>query len=245
MDRSIKVHGNSLIQKSLGTNGDWTFNLFRLIPVDQDPNIKIKNDSIEPYYRVTLCFAYPTESDIKESDKIKVDDNDPASVIKYAKHLIQTLRPDCELTDVQLKLWDYVPKTVPNDSEKYPFKNYNPTQRRKLQDIDPLSVKTWESSRVTLLGDAAHAMNPVFGLGTNNAIRDADVLSQALLNYTPENYISCIEEYEKEMRKRTSADVLKARSFTLRQSRPIGFFGVIIRNSILKVINTLNNFYYS
>jgi 2-polyprenyl-6-methoxyphenol hydroxylase-like FAD-dependent oxidoreductase len=135
-----------------------------------------------------------------------------------------------------------VPKTAPNDPEIYPFKTYNPTQRRKLQDIDPLSVDTWKSSRVTLLGDAAHAINPVFGLGTNNAIKDADVLSQALLNYTPENYISCIQEYEKEMRKRNSADVLKARAFILRHSRPIGFFGVVIRNSIMKIFNFFMNF---
>jgi hypothetical protein len=242
MDKSIKVHGNSLIQLSLGTKGDWTFSLFRLIPIEQDQNHENKNDSVEPYYRTTLCFAYPSKYDIKESDKIKVDDNDPASVINYAKHLIQTLRPKCELTDIHLKLWDYVPKTAPNDPEKYPFKTYNPTQRRKLQDIDPLSVDTWKSSRVTLLGDAAHAINPVFGLGTNNAIKDADFLSQALLNYTPENYISCIQEYEKEMRKRNSADVLKARAFILRQSRPIGFFGVVIRNSIMKILNFFMNF---
>ncbi|RIA81879.1 hypothetical protein C1645_789399 [Glomus cerebriforme] len=237
MDRSIKVHGNTLIQKSLGTKGDWTFNLFRLIPIEN-------NNDTEPHYRTTISFAYPKKLDIKLSDKIKVDDNDPESVIKYVKHLIQTLRPECELTDILIKLWDFVPKSSdPSDQENYPFKTYNPTQRRKLQDINPLSVKTWTSSRVTLLGDAAHAMNPVFGLGTNNAIKDADVLSQALLKYSPENYISCIKEYENEMRKRTSSDVLMARSFTKRLSRPIGFFGVIIRNSIMKVINTFINIY--
>ncbi|RIA84218.1 hypothetical protein C1645_880057 [Glomus cerebriforme] len=238
MDSLIKVHGNTLIQKSLGINGDWTFDLYRLIPVEQ---VK-KNNTTEPHYRITMCYAYPRELDNKESNKIKVDDNDPASVIKYVKHLIQTLRPECELTDLHLKLWDSVPRSAPNDPEIYPFKTYNPTQRRKLQDIDPLTVKNWTSNRITLLGDAAHAMNPVFGLGTNNAIKDADVLSQALLNYSPENYISCIEEYEKEMRKRTSTDVLKARSLTVRQSRPIGFFGIIIRKIFMKILNTFMNF---
>ncbi|PKY27646.1 FAD/NAD(P)-binding domain-containing protein [Rhizophagus irregularis] len=239
MDKSIRIHGNSLIQLSLGIKGDWTFSLFRLIPVEQDPDHK--NDSVEPHYKVTLSFAYPSKLDIEESDKIKVDDKDPASVINYTKHLIQTLRPKSELTDIQLKLWDYVPKTAPNDPEKYPFKTYNPTQRRKLQDLDPLSVNTWKSSRVTLLGDAAHAINPIFGLGTNNAIKDADLLSQALLNYSPENYISYIQEYENEMRERNSADVLRARAFVLRQTRPIGFFGIIIRNTIMRIINFFMN----
>ena len=41
------------------------------------------------------------------------------------------------------------------------------------------------------MDDSGHAMGP---LGANNAIRDADNLSQALLNYSPENYISCMKE---------------------------------------------------
>ncbi|GBC14775.2 hypothetical protein GLOIN_2v1772840 [Rhizophagus irregularis DAOM 181602=DAOM 197198] len=55
---------------------------------------------------------------------------------------------------------------------------------------------------------------PILGLGANNAIQD-DKLSQALLKYTDDN-ISFIKEYEKEMLKRTSADVLKSRNVTLR-----------------------------
>ncbi|GES77268.1 hypothetical protein GLOIN_2v1784503 [Rhizophagus clarus] len=235
MDKAIKVHGNSLVQLSLGKKGEWAFNFFRLIPEEQD------SDSVEPHYRITLCFAYPPELDIKEADKIKVDDNDPASVIYYVKHLIQTLRPKCEFTDILLELWDHVPKTAPSNPKKYPFRTYNPVQRRTLQDIDPLSVDTWKTSRVTLLGDSAHAINPLLGLGISNAIIDADRLSQALLNFTPENYISCIQEYEKEMRKRNSADVLKSRATLYKQTRPVGFFGTIIRNTVMRIKNFFIN----
>src|SRR5204862_16909 len=104
-------------------------------------------------------------------------------------------------------------------------------QRRKVRDINPLSINSWTSSRVTLIGDAAHAMSPLLGLGTTNAIQDADILSQALLNYSPENYISCILEYENEMLKRSSVNVLKSRGTTLKQITPVGYFGFIIRNS--------------
>ncbi|CAB4493685.1 unnamed protein product [Rhizophagus irregularis] len=79
-----------------------------------------------------------------ESDKVKVDNNDPASVIEHVKRLIRTLRPDCELTDLLLKLWD-LPKTIPNDPIKLPFKR-----------------------------DATHAMSLILGLGANNVIQDAD-----------------------------------------------------------------------
>uniref|UniRef100_U9SUH1 FAD-binding domain-containing protein n=1 Tax=Rhizophagus irregularis (strain DAOM 181602 / DAOM 197198 / MUCL 43194) TaxID=747089 RepID=U9SUH1_RHIID len=240
MDRASKIHGNVLARKTLGTKGDSTFMMTRLIPIKQEQN----DEKNEPHYRATLVYSYPSELDNvdTESEKAKVDDNDPASVIEHVKVLIRTLRPDCELTDLLLELWDLAPKTIPNDPIKFPFKNYNPVQRRMMRDIDPMSIKSWTSSRVVLLGDAVHAMSPILGLGANNAIQDADKLSQALLKYT-DNNISFIEEYEKEMLKRTSADVLKSRNVTFKTSTPLGPFGVIVRDRILKVINVMINFY--
>ena len=238
MDKANKIHGNVLARKTLGTKGDSTFMMTRLIPIKQEQN----DEKNEPHYRATLVYSYPSELDNVESEKVKVDDNDPASVIEHVKYMIRKSRPKCEMTDVLLELWDLVPKTTPNDPENFPFKTYNPIQRRKLQDFDPLSVKSWTSSRVTLIGDAAHAMSPILGLGTTNAIQDADILSQALLNYSPENYISCIKEYESEMLKRSSADVLKARAVTLNQVTPVGYFGFIMRNTMLKITNIIVNF---
>ncbi|CAG8514747.1 707_t:CDS:2 [Funneliformis caledonium] len=219
MDRLIKVNGNSLIQETLGLKGDWTFTLFRLIPIEQESDDTNKNDSDELHYRLTLAYMYPKRLD--ESDNVKVDDNDPASVIEHVKEIIRKLRPESEMTDVLLGLWDLAPKTD-SEKENFPFKTYLPIQRREMRDIDPLSINTWTSNRVTLLGDAAHAMNPIFGLGTNNAFQDADILSQALLNGSSEDLIPCIQKYENEMRIRSSADVLKSRKAALRQSTPIG-----------------------
>jgi hypothetical protein len=235
LDRFIKLSGNGTFQESVGLNGDATFVIFRLIPIEQEN----KN---EFYYRITLAFGYPTKLDDVEYNNIKVDDDDPASVVDHVKYMIRKLRPVCELTNIILELWDFVPKTTP-DPKKYPFKTYNPVRRRKMQDIDPLSVNVWTSSRVTLLGDAAHATSPVLGLGANNAIQDAEVLSQALLNYSPENYISCIKEYENEMLKRNSADVLKSRSIALRQASPVGYIGSIFRNNFMRIINIIINFF--
>jgi len=228
MDRYIKFAGNAIVQLNFGPNGDWGFVAFRLIPIEQEPNHKSEND----HYRTILFYTYPTKLD----DQIKIDDNDTASVIEHVKQMIRKLRPECEMTDVLLELWDLAPKTIPNDPENFPFKNYYPTKRRKLQDIDPSSVDPWTSSRVTLLGDAAHAVNPINGSGTNVAIEDADSLSQALINHSSENLISCIQEYEKEMLKRTSKEVSSSRSFALYLSSPVGYFGMITRQSTFKVV---------
>jgi hypothetical protein len=238
MDKLLKIHDNCLCQKTLGLNGDTTFVCLRLIPLE---NFK---DKSEPYYRTTIAITYPTKFD-GEPDSVKVDDDDPSSAVEHAKFMIQKLRPKCEYTDIMLELWELVPKSVQNEQENYPFKTYNTIQRRKMQDINPSSVNSWKTSRVTLIGDAAHAMCPVLGLGANNAIQDADRLSQALLNYSPENYISCIEMYENEMLKQRSADVLKSRSFALRQSSPAGgYLDILIRNTIMRIIHFATNLYY-
>ncbi|PKB99458.1 FAD/NAD(P)-binding domain-containing protein [Rhizophagus irregularis] len=231
IDRLIKLNGNDTFQGTVGLNGEVTATVLRFIPIEQN-NDEDKSDS---YYRTTIFFEYPTKLD---DDQINVDDNDPASVADHVKYMIRKLRPECELTNIILELWDLVPKTT--------SKTYNPTRRRKLQDIDPLSVNTWTSNRITLLGDAAHATSPVLASGANNAIQDAEVLSQALLNYSSENYISCIKEYETEMLKRSSADVLNSRFIELKQTSPVGYIGSIFRNNFIKISNfTMNLFDYN
>ncbi|CAI2169889.1 19033_t:CDS:2 [Funneliformis geosporum] len=241
MDRFIKLQGNCLLQKTLGTHGDSSLVIFRLIPIEQEPDYKNKSNSNELHYRVTLSYSYTSKLDDVESDKQKVDDNDSASVIENVKQMIRNFVPECEFNEILLELWDLVPKSTPNDPEKYQYKTYNPTRRGQYHDIDPSSVKPWTSSRVTLLGDAVHAMNPVLGLGTNHAFQDADLLSKVLINYSSNDPISCIQKYENEMRKRSTVDVLKSRSAALQMSSPVGHIGAIIRNSSFKIINFILN----
>lgn len=88
---------------------------------------------------------------------------------------------------------------------------WHPRIRRMLADwreIFPLVLRTsvpiapWDTTRVTLLGDAAHAMSPAGGAGANLALRDAASLAAALAGgrpLIPELLIAELRSYEREM----------------------------------------------
>lgn len=63
-------------------------------------------------------------------------------------------------------------------------------------------LPSWESSNVTLLGDAIHNMTPMAGVGANVALRDAHVLTDLLIEAQRENndIVEVIRLYEDEMR---------------------------------------------
>jgi 2-polyprenyl-6-methoxyphenol hydroxylase-like FAD-dependent oxidoreductase len=47
--------------------------------------------------------------------------------------------------------------------------------------LTSIPVKSWESTKVTLLGDAIHTMTPLQGLGGSSALRDAGLLCRELV----------------------------------------------------------------
>jgi 2-polyprenyl-6-methoxyphenol hydroxylase-like FAD-dependent oxidoreductase len=64
-------------------------------------------------------------------------------------------------------------------------------------------VPAWSPSRVTLLGDAIHAMSPARGSGANTALKDAEELCRALAPAAQPGYadpVKAIGEYEQKMR---------------------------------------------
>lgn len=64
-------------------------------------------------------------------------------------------------------------------------------------------VPVWPTGRVTLLGDAIHAMSPAGGLGANTALADAASLASLLARADgPDTLIDAVGRYEGAMRER-------------------------------------------
>jgi 2-polyprenyl-6-methoxyphenol hydroxylase-like FAD-dependent oxidoreductase len=76
-----------------------------------------------------------------------------------------------------------------------------------IADRPPLS--SWGRGRVTLLGDAAHAMTPNMGQGACQALEDAVVLANCLCRIRPVE--EALRQYERLRIPRTAAIVRKSR----------------------------------
>lgn len=78
----------------------------------------------------------------------------------------------------------------------------DPLYKLALYDRNPLP--RWSKGRVTLLGDAAHAMLPSMGQGAAQAIEDAAVLAKCLEGISPAEIPLALERYENFRRPRTN-----------------------------------------
>jgi salicylate hydroxylase len=76
------------------------------------------------------------------------------------------------------------------------------TKRWAMYDRDPL--ERWTEGRISLLGDAAHAMLPFFAQGAAQAIEDAVVLAACLRGADPRSARQALQRYEEIRRPRTS-----------------------------------------
>lgn len=102
--------------------------------------------------------------------------------------------------------------------------DWHPNMRKLIEMTDPtttfpINVRTsvplspWDSSNVTLLGDAVHTMTPGRGVGANTALRDAALLCKKLTEVRDGQAIlkQAIHEYEAEMLRYSTEAVLESR----------------------------------
>lgn len=83
-----------------------------------------------------------------------------------------------------------------------------PIYRWALYDRDPLPI--WSQGRVTLLGDACHAMLPFMAQGAAQSIEDGAVLARCLTEI--EDIEAALDVYERQRKERTAAVQLRARA---------------------------------
>ena len=94
------------------------------------------------------------------------------------------------------------------------------TKRWAMYDRDPL--ERWTAGRISLLGDAAHAMLPFFAQGAAQAIEDAAVLAGCLRSADPGSLPEALQRYEEIRRPRTSQVQAMSRGREVRNHLPDG-----------------------
>jgi 2-polyprenyl-6-methoxyphenol hydroxylase-like FAD-dependent oxidoreductase len=108
-----------------------------------------------------------------------------------------------------------------------------------------VTLSGWESSNVTLLGDAIHTMTPGRGAGANTALRDAALLAQWLVEADQgrKPLIQAIHNYEVEML-RYSSEAVKASKKQMNSTDPIhrpviGRLQLGLTRGAMRVINAV------
>lgn len=104
--------------------------------------------------------------------------------------------------------------------------------RISLSDI--MGLEKWHKGRVGIMGDAAHAMNPISGQGACVSLEDAKLFSK-LFKKNQDRYVEVFSRFEAERKLRVDKITAKARKSSLRTMIPMGRFGCWLRNRIFAI----------
>ena len=122
--------------------------------------------------------------------------------------------PNGEISDfvAEFETWD--------DRVRQLIVSASSTKRWAVYDRDPL--ERWTVGRITLLGDAAHAMLPFFAQGAAQAIEDAAVLAACLRDADVASVPQALQRYEQIRRPRASEAQVMSRGREIRNHLPDG-----------------------
>jgi 2-polyprenyl-6-methoxyphenol hydroxylase-like FAD-dependent oxidoreductase len=137
------------------------------------------------------------------------DEGDKALIVLVAK-MDHSIWDDAEQRAARLKLlFNDEPAVISQALEKVSSSEIFPT------DLIEISLRTWHTRRVVLLGDAAHGFEPFAGLGGSMALEDAYVLAAQmgkLSSVDQQELTGALDRYEVLRKKR----VREARKITRR-----------------------------
>ena len=88
--------------------------------------------------------------------------------------------------------------------------------------FDRAPLERWTSGRVTLLGDAAHAMLPFLAQGAAQSVEDAEALAECLGGASAASVETALTRYEELRRPRANQVLLGSRGRELRNHLPDG-----------------------
>eukprot|EP01103_Thecamoeba_quadrilineata_P007862 TRINITY_DN17682_c0_g1_i1.p1 TRINITY_DN17682_c0_g1~~TRINITY_DN17682_c0_g1_i1.p1 ORF type:complete len:490 (-),score=93.25 TRINITY_DN17682_c0_g1_i1:129-1598(-) len=117
-----------------------------------------------------------------------------------------------------------------------------------ISTVSLFSIKTsvpvnhWETTNITLLGDAIHSMTPYGGTGGNQALKDAELLAAAILKAErgEDTLINALHDYETEMLQRGFKWVKASRDAT-KKFHSTGF-SALFRNVLFKCVAFVSRF---
>jgi 2-polyprenyl-6-methoxyphenol hydroxylase-like FAD-dependent oxidoreductase len=121
----------------------------------------------------------------------------------------------------------------------------------EMKTINSINIRTsvplepWQSTRVTLLGDAVHTMTPGRGVGANTALEDAALLSKRLIDVRNgrRELIEAIHSYEGEMLEYSRHVVLESRkqmdARDVLHKPVIGRVVLALTRTMMRVVNHL------
>ncbi|MQY21123.1 FAD-dependent oxidoreductase [Nocardia macrotermitis] len=179
------------------------------------PRLQVAPVSVIPP-RSCGMFVAPHEFGAADGDSATIGGNDGAAQ-RYPGALFDNTRP--------YVLWSYAAKRADfaEDLESLGPKELQDLADRLTADWSPqlrelvtgcdtdtvtllpirtsVPVEPWETTNVTLLGDALHSMTPFRGIGANVALRDAHELTGALIAAARDErpLLEALHEYEAQM----------------------------------------------
>lgn len=114
----------------------------------------------------------------------------------------------------------------------------NATTFCRASIFEVIGLKRWSRGRVMLIGDAAHAMNPVAGQGANMALEDSQLLVELLKH--PQLPVEGVFRHFEEVRKpRVTQAARRAHRSSKRTMIKVGRLGGWVRNRAYAVLTRL------